>query len=103
MHKYRRVPSVLEYWHNVGQSVQFVYIGLPTFDSRCFQFRNFSSTLSRFTLDIKNSSVLIWCHPFYHSISKQALSYGYICFFNTQVLSSVIITSLCVYSSVSEA
>ena len=29
--------------------MQFVYIGLPSLDSRCFQ-RNFSRTLSRFTL-----------------------------------------------------
>ena len=41
--------------------MQIVYIGLLTLDCRCFQ-GNFGRTLSRFTVDNRNSSVLKWCH-----------------------------------------
>ena len=59
--------------HNKGQIKQFVFIGLPTLGSRCFQ-RNFSRTLSKFTLDNLNSSLLFWCHPFSESKANYCLT-----------------------------
>ena len=67
--------NLQKFRRKMGQIMQFAYIGLPTLDFRCFQ-RNFSHTLSRFTLDNRNSSVLLWCHP----LGSQVVYFNTRCF-----------------------